>query len=81
MSLFPKPRQALGQAGPGRAQIAVAEDTREDINPWGAQGPSEPQVMFAAMLCSCLAPCACSLSWGFPGTLEVQEQCVCPRNA
>lgn len=44
---FPKPRQALGQAGPGRAQVAVAEDTRGDISPWGSQGPSS----------SCLLPC------------------------
>lgn len=35
--------------------------------------------MFAAMLCSCWAPCG--LSWGSPGTLKVQEQCVYPRAA
>lgn len=53
---FPKPRQALGQAGQGRAQVAVAEDTRGDTSPWSAQGPSGPQLVFAAMLCSCPVP-------------------------
>lgn len=75
----PKAQTGTGTSWPGKGTGCSGRGHSRGHQPLGCSRS------FRATACVCChvvqLPCACSHSWGSPGTPKVQEQCVYPRAA
>lgn len=74
----PKAQTGTGTSWPRKGTSCSGRGHSRGHQPQVLQSHSSCLLPFCAVFA---APCACAPSWGSPGTLKVQEQCVCPRAA